>query len=111
MACGRSRAHAFFEVGGRPTLAAALGARGQVVVTRDLGLREKYQGSVDMVAGEIDLDVESYLGKSEQLPSALSCATVLDADGKVLRSAGVMCQTFPNSPPEVIEEIQEQVAG
>lgn len=99
------------EVGGRPTLAAALGARGQVVVTRDLGLREKYQGSVDMVAGEVDLDVERYLGQSEQLPSALSCATVLDAEGKVLRSAGVMCQTFPNSPPEVIDEIRARLEG
>lgn len=96
------------EVDGRPTLAAALGARGQVVVTRDLGMRQRYQGSVDMVAGEIDLDIESYLDKSEQLPSALSCATVLDTDGGVLRSAGILCQTFPNSPPEVIAEIRER---
>jgi molecular chaperone Hsp33 len=92
---------------GRATIGSAVGRDGLVVVTRDLGLENQYQGAVEMRSGEIDEDLQAYLDRSEQLPSALTCAVLLDVHGDVLRAGGVLCQTLPGSDPAVIETIRE----
>lgn len=84
---------------------------GQLAVTRDLGLPNPYQGVVPLTNGEIDQDIEHYLNESEQLPSVLRCAVVLGADGEVKRSAGVLCQTFPESDREALEPIRGILLG
>src|SRR5690606_6474664 len=98
-------------IGRRTSTASAVGRRGHVVVTRDLGLATPYQGSVDLRSGEIDEDLEHYLETSEQLPSTLRTEVVLDNHGEVLRAAGVLAQSFPGSEPEVIAEVRERLAG
>lgn len=98
-------------IGQRPSTAQAVGTRGHVVVTRDLGLATPYQGSVALRSGEIDEDLEHYLDTSEQLPSTLRTAVVLDQHGEVLRAAGILAQSFPGSDPELITEVRERLAG
>ncbi|MFO7564609.1 MAG: Hsp33 family molecular chaperone HslO [Enhygromyxa sp.] len=98
-------------IGQRPSTAEAVGVRGHVVVTRDLGLATPYQGSVDLRSGEIDEDLEHYLRTSEQLPSALRTEVVLDSDGEVLRAAGILAQSFPGSDPGLIGAVRERLAG
>jgi molecular chaperone Hsp33 len=98
-------------VGGRTELATWIGTSGRLVVTRDLGLEHQYQGVFEVIDGEIDRDLERYLEGSEQLPSVLGCDVVLDNQGEVLRAAGVLCQSFPGAPPEVIEPIRRAVHG
>ena len=44
----------------RPQVATAIG-RGQVLVMRDLGLKEQYRGAASIVTGEIDEDVDAIL--------------------------------------------------
>ncbi|MCA9637848.1 MAG: Hsp33 family molecular chaperone HslO, partial [Myxococcales bacterium] len=78
------------SIGGRIRVGDLVGS-GLLVVTRDIGLENPYQGVVELSTGEIDEDIELYLGRSEQLPSALGCDVVLDAHGGVLRAAGVPC--------------------
>ncbi len=82
---------------------------GQIVVTRDMGLEQEYQGVVALETGEIDVDLERYLTNSEQLPSVLACEVEIDAAGAVVRSAGILSQTFPGSPPEVFEPLRDFV--
>lgn len=91
------------------TRVAHLVGEGQIVVTRDMGLEQEYQGIVALESGEIDVDLERYLTNSEQLPSVLACEVELDGAGSVLRSAGILCQTFPGSPPEVFEPLRDFV--
>lgn len=95
----------------RPSVALAVGARGFAVVTRDLGLAQPYQGNVEMQTGEIDEDLEHYLEHSEQLPSAMRTAVILDREGQVLRAAGVLAQSFPGSDPELIDRVRERLVG
>lgn len=97
------------HVGLRPPTSGLIGQRGQLVVTRDLGLGQGYQGAVDLDSGEIDEDLQNYLERSEQLPSALRCEVVLDGKGEVVRVAGVLAQSFPGSPPELIAEVRERL--
>lgn len=93
----------------RPRTAIAVGTRGHLVVTRDLGLQTSYQGSVELVSGEVDEDLEHYLATSEQLPSTLRAAVILDREGHVLRAAGVLAQSFPGSDPRLIEEVRARL--
>lgn len=97
--------------GVRPSTALAVGVRGHVVVTRDLGLATPYQGSVELCSGEIDEDLEHYLDQSEQLPSALRTEVVLDPQGEVLRAGGILAQSFPGSDPALIQAVRERLAG
>jgi molecular chaperone Hsp33 len=96
--------------GARPSTARLLGAKGHLVVTRDLGLGQGYQGAVELESGEVDEDLQNYLDRSEQLPSALRCEVVLDAKGEVVRAAGVLAQSFPGSPPELIAAVRERLS-
>lgn len=93
----------------RPSTATLLGRTGELVVTRDLGLGHGYQGMVELESGEVDEDLQAYLDRSEQLPSALRCEVLLDGKGEVLRAAGVLAQSFPGSPPELIGEVRERL--
>jgi molecular chaperone Hsp33 len=90
--------------GGRPSLALAMGGEGVVSVIRDVGLRENFSGQTPMRSGEVDEDVAYYLNASEQIPSALACDALLDAEGRIQLSAGILVQALPGS--EGAEEIQ-----
>jgi molecular chaperone Hsp33 len=107
----RVGASAVEREGGRISIANLVGRGGQIVVTRDIGLEQEYQGVVEVVAGEIDVDLERYLTVSEQLPSVLVCEVMLDARGEVLRAAGVLCQTFPGADGRGLDRIRSTVLG
>lgn len=104
---------------GRLPLSPFLGRRGALTVTRDFhrpedmsaGTDARYQGTVELVAGEVDLDLEHYLNASEQVPSLLRCDVVLDGRGGVLRAAGVLCQTLPGGDHEALAPVRERLAG
>lgn len=98
------------SVGEALKVAPALGARGSVIVTRDVGLEQRYQGTVELVSGEVDGDLEHYLNTSEQLPSVLACEVVLDRQGKVARAAGLLCQTFPGGDTTELDALRATLA-
>jgi len=99
------------ELGCGMTVAAAVGSSGMLTVTRDFGLEQRYQGTVEVVSGEVDRDLEHYLNVSEQLPSVLACEVVLGATGTVQRAAGVLCQTFPGGETEGLEQLRAVLDG
>lgn len=86
-----------------------VGRGGHVVVTRDMGLDQAYQGVVEIHTGELDLDLERYLVESEQLPSTMRCRVILDAEGAVVRAAGVLCQTFPGADGARIDRLRDNL--
>lgn len=92
-------------------LAAAIGSSGSLTVTRDLGLEQLYQGTVEVVSGEVDRDIEHYLNVSEQLPSVLACEVVLGASGAVQRAAGLLCQTFPGGETDGLVALRTALDG
>jgi molecular chaperone Hsp33 len=96
----------------RPSLAAAMGRDGIVNVVRDVGLAEGFRGRTPLVSGEIDEDCEHYLTSSEQIESALRCETVLDAQGELLASAGILVQALPGGRgAAVVQAARERLHG
>ena len=86
-----------------------VGRSGTVVVIRDLGLKELYQGVANLVSGEIDEDLEGYLNQSEQLPSFLRCRALLDEEGRIRAAAGLLLQSMPGGQ-EHLEKVRERLS-
>jgi len=86
----------------------ALGA-GVITVTRDLGLKEPYRSVSPIIYGDIAKDIAYYLLESEQIPSAIILTANCDRNGAITRSAGILIQTFPNTPTPVIESIENKL--
>lgn len=91
----------------RQILAKLIGRDGLCNVVRDIGVRERVQGQVNLVTSEIDEDVEAYLRQSEQVPSALGTELVMAEDGRILAAGAVLMQLMPDSTPEAEKQLRE----
>jgi molecular chaperone Hsp33 len=103
------RAHAESQ-NGKLNVAGVVGTGGYISVTRDLGMRETYQGTVELQSGEIGLDLAYYLGKSEQSPSAVAVGVFVLPDGSVDAAGGYLVQLLPGLDDDEIAEIEQRLA-
>ena len=94
---------------GKLNVAAAVGNDGVVKVTKDLGLREPYNGAYPLVSGEIAQDLTHYFALSEQTPSVVALG-VLTTGMKVEHAGGFIVQLMPDATEEVISKLEENVA-
>lgn len=96
-------------VNGRYDIQGALGRAGFLTVTKDLGMKEPYQGVVQLYRSEIGEDLAYYLTESEQVPSAVGLGVALDADGSVAASGGFLIQSIPPGDPEAVEKLMTRI--
>ncbi|KJS81468.1 MAG: hypothetical protein JM58_16900 [Peptococcaceae bacterium BICA1-8] len=83
---------------------------GNLYITKDIGLKEAYTGSIPLVSGEIGEDIASYLTRSEQIPSLVSLGVLVNPDFSVEASGGIIIQVLPDTPEEVLVKIEENTA-
>jgi molecular chaperone Hsp33 len=81
--------------GGRLDVAGALGRAGFLTVTKDLGMKQPYRGTIQLVSSEIAEDLALYLTESEQIPSAVGLGIFIEADGTVGGAGGFLIQALP----------------
>jgi molecular chaperone Hsp33 len=79
------RADGKLDVGG------AVGTNGMLTVSRDLGLKEPYIGSCELVSGEIAEDVTSYFASSEQVGAACGLGVLVETDCSISTAADFSC--------------------
>ncbi len=83
-----------------------VGTSGKLTMIRDLGLKEPYIGTCNLISGEIAEDFAQYFTVSEQQPSIVYLGVHENAsDGFVTGAGGLLIQTMPNCPNEAIEHV------
>lgn len=85
--------------------------KGTLTVIMDLGLREPYNGQVEIQTGEIGDDLAYYFTVSEQVPSAVGLGVMVDTDSSVKHSGGFIIQIMPNASEETIEALEEKISS
>ena len=83
---------------GKLDVGSAVGHGGTLTVIKDLGLKEPYVGTVDLLGGEIAEDLAAYFVESEQIPSACGLG--------VLTAGGYLIQLLPGAGEDTIAKVE-----
>lgn len=98
------KAHAKLDVG------AAVGCNGELTVIKDMGMKEPYVGSVQLVGGEVAEDIAAYYVESEQIPTACALGVLIAPDQTVQTAGGYLIQLLPGADNAVISSIEQGIA-
>ncbi|OUS69927.1 Hsp33 family molecular chaperone [Paenibacillus sp. MY03] len=94
---------------GKLDVAGAVGTSGYVHITKDLGLKEPYRGSVPIISGELAEDFTYYFAVSEQTPSAVGVGVLVDTDNSVLHAGGYIVQLLPGLSDAEITRLEQAI--
>ena len=96
------KANGHFDVGG------AYG-NGFLTVIKDMGLKEPYSGTTNLVTGEVAEDITYYLATSEQVPSSVGLGVLVDTDLTVRQAGGFIVQLMPFAEEETISKLEKKL--
>lgn len=82
---------------GKLDVGGIIGKEGNLLVIRDMGLKEPYVGQVPIYTGEIGEDLAYYFTVSEQTPSAVGVGVLVDKDLSVKHAGGFIIQMMPDA--------------
>ncbi|MCR1935348.1 Hsp33 family molecular chaperone HslO [Clostridium tepidum] len=82
---------------GKLDVSGIIGKNGNLLVIRDMGLKEPYVGQVPIYTGEIAEDLAYYYTVSEQTPSAVGLGVLVDKDLSIKSAGGFIIQMMPDA--------------
>ena len=91
---------------GKLDVGRAVGETGSLTVIKDLGMKEPYIGSVQLLGGEIAEDLAAYFVESEQIPTACALGVLVDRDQSVKAAGGYIIQLLPGAGEDVIGKVE-----
>lgn len=90
---------------GKLNVGGFVGHSGKLTVIKDMGLKDPYVGTCNLVSGEVAEDFAQYFTISEQQPSLVYLGVrVKPENGDVISAGGFLLQTMPGCPEEVIDK-------
>ena len=95
---------------GKLDVGAAVGSQGTLTLIRDMGLKEPYVGTVELLSGEIAEDLAAYFVESEQIPTACALGVLIGTDQSVTSAGGYLIQLLPGAGEEIIGKVERGVA-
>ncbi len=96
------KSNGHFDVGG------AYG-NGTLTVIKDMGLKEPYSGTVNLVTGEVAEDITYYLATSEQVPSSVGLGVLVDTDLTVRQAGGFIVQLMPFAEESTVSALEDKL--
>ncbi|MDV3427593.1 MAG: Hsp33 family molecular chaperone HslO [Bacillota bacterium] len=85
------------KANGKLDVGGGVGIDGEVLVIKDLGLKEPYIGRTPISTGEIGDDLAYYFTVSEGTPSAVGLGVLVNKDGSIKASGGFIIQMLPGA--------------
>lgn len=79
---------------------------GTLTVIKDIGLKDPYIGTCELLTGEIGDDFAYYFNVSEQTPSVVSVGVLIGKDGQVQKAGGYIIQPLPDCEESVIDKLE-----
>ncbi len=95
---------------GKLDVGGAIG-RGSLTVIRDLGLKEPYSGTVELVTGEIAEDLTYYFTVSEQTPSCVGLGVLMNRDNTVRCAGGFIIQLMPDAEDGILDTLEHNLSS
>ncbi len=83
---------------------------GDLIVIRDMGLKEPYTGRTRLQTGEIAEDLTYYFTVSEQMPSSVGLGVLVDRDYSVRQAGGFLIQLMPYATEEAVDRLERNLA-
>ena len=93
---------------GKLDVGSAIG-NGILQVKKDLGLKDPYEGKVELISGEIGEDLTYYFTRSEQTPSAVGLGVLIETDLEVKTAGGFLLQMLPEAEEETINKLENNL--
>ena len=94
---------------GKLDVGRAVGETGSLTVIKDLGMKEPYVGTIDLLSGEIADDIAAYFVESEQIPTACALGVLVGTDQSVTSAGGYLIQLLPGAGEDIITKIEAGV--
>lgn len=91
---------------GKLNVGGAVGTNGDMVVIKDLGLKEPYIGRSQLVSGEIAEDYNNYLFKSEGILNAVALGVLNDKEG-CKAAGGIIIEAMPDADDNMIVILED----
>lgn len=95
---------------GKLDVSGALGNSGYLYVVKDIGLKEPFIGTTQIVSGEVAEDITNYFAVSEQTPSVCSLGVLINPDLTVNCAGGFLIQLLPGCPENIIDILEKNIS-
>lgn len=104
---GNPNVESFINQYGKLDVKRAVGTNGKMTVIKDIGLKDPYVGTSEIVSGEIAEDFANYFATSEQNPCGVALGVKIDADGSCISAGGVYASVLPFASEDSISRFEQ----
>ena len=100
----------FINERGKLDVKRAVGVDGKMTIIKNLGLKDPYVGTSELVSGEIAEDFANYFARSEQTPCGVALGVKISPDGTCVSAGGVFASVLPFASDKSIDEFEKVFA-